>query len=34
MWELALPDTLEMDERFNDWFCEELIREYFSNLKS
>jgi len=27
-----MPEISEMNETYNDWYCEELIRAYFSSL--
>jgi len=27
-----MPEISEMNETYNDWYCEELIRAYFSRL--
>ncbi|MFX0012023.1 MAG: hypothetical protein ACFE9R_17035 [Candidatus Hermodarchaeota archaeon] len=27
-----MPEIIETDERYKDWYCEDLIRSYLSNL--
>jgi hypothetical protein len=27
-----MPEILETNERYKDWYCEELIRSYINNL--